>query len=58
MTADKQKKFKMAIYKHTGQGYGRRRGTEISLGPGIRYRLHIHTYREDDGLKKKEPFKS
>ena len=35
----KQKRFKMAIYKHTGQGCGRRRGAGNGLKPGIRYRL-------------------
>ena len=58
MTADKQKRLKMAMYKHTGQGYGRRRGTGNGLEPGIRYRLDKHTGREDGGLKRKQPFKS
>ena len=52
MTADKYKRLKMAIYKHTGQGCGRRRGAGNGLEPGIRYRLDRHTGREHDGLKR------
>ena len=46
MTVDKKDRLKMAIYKHTGQGYGRRRGKGNGLEPGIRYRLDTHTDRE------------
>ena len=46
MTADKKYRLKMAIKKHTGQDYGRRRGKGNGLEPGIRYRLDTHTDRE------------
>ena len=36
----------MVIYKHTGQGYGRRRAKGNGLEPGIRNRLDTHTDRE------------
>ena len=52
MADDKQKRLKLAIYKHTGQDCGRRRGAENGLEPGIRYRLDRHTGREHDGLKR------
>ena len=36
----------MVVYKHTGQGYGRRRGIGNGLESGIRNRLDTHTDRK------------